>query len=185
MEQTQIHVGDEKKSMKKSKFLKWILALGIVIVLNLLFNYGIRTFYKPAPDYADFCRQEQVTVVPENQEECVSQGGSWTTNPSYGKTYRGYCNTQFKCSNDYQGASDRYNRNAFIIWVILGIIAIITSFYLAHVEAVSLGLSLGGVVAIIVGAVSYWSNMNDKLRFAVLLVGLVALIWLGVKKIRD
>ncbi|MEK7536098.1 MAG: hypothetical protein AAB590_03760 [Patescibacteria group bacterium] len=187
------------KPIQKSWFLKWILALGIVIVMNLLFNYGLRTFYKPTPMWDDFCKIEQVNKIPETQEECVSAGGAWNTNPNYDKTIpayspeirvgvdqtKGYCDVNYTCQREYESATKIYNRNAFIVLVVLGIIAIIASFKFIATEAVSLGLSLGGVISMIVGAIRYWSNMDDKLRFGVLLIGFIALIWLGIKKIRD
>ena len=187
--------------MKKSWFLKWILALGIVIVMNLLFNYGIRTFYKPAPAYGDFCKVEQVSPVLDSSEECLAAGGSWNGNPNFDRpipygsgpvppkvvfdTNAGYCYAEFTCNNNFMDATSIYNRNVFIILVILGIISLAASFMFTQAEAVSLGLSFGGVISIVVGAIRYWSNMDDKLRFGVLLVGFITLIWLGIKKIRD
>src|SRR3989344_6959909 len=198
---------ESAKKMTKSWFLKWILALGIVIVMNLLFNYGLRTFYKPAPFWDDFCKQEQVTIQPKNQNDCVAVGGAWTDSGEeylYGKNgevqplrpeiigkdgkpvpVTGWCNLQYTCSNNFNDATRIYNRNAFIVLVLLGIMAIIASFFVIGTEAVSLGLSLGGVVSTIVGSVQYWSDMDDKLRFGVLLVGFIDLIWLGIKKVRE
>lgn len=190
-------------NMNKSWFLKWILALGIVIVMNLLFNYGLRTFYRPAPQYNEYCKEEQVNVIPETQESCVAVGGAWTTNPNFGKPIpgaldvsnrtivntkdasQGYCNINFTCNNQFSDATRDYNQKAFIVLVILGILAIVVSFFFAQYESVSLGLSFGGVVSVIVGSIRYWSDMDDKLRFVVLLIGFIALIWLGIKKIRD
>ena len=97
----------------------------------------------------------------------------------------GWCNLQYTCSNNFNDATRIYNRNAFIVLVLLGIMAIIASFFVIGTEAVSLGLSLGGVVSTIVGSVQYWSDMDDKLRFGVLLVGFIVLIWLGIKKVRE
>ncbi len=194
-----------QNNMKKSWFLKWILALGIVVVMNLLFNYGFRTFYKPAPVFDDFCKQEQITVIPDTQEKCVEIGGGWTANNNFGKggvldrsmpkgpievytpidNNPGWCDTQFTCRTNFESATSVYNRNAFIALVALGILAVVASFFILEAEAVSLGLSLGGVVSIIIGSVRYWSNMDDKLRFGVLLVGFITLIWLGIRKIRD
>ena len=52
-------------------------------------------------------------------------------------------------------------------------------------SVVSLGFSLGGVLALIIGAIRYWSNMQDVLRVVVLAVALAALVWIGIKKIKE
>jgi hypothetical protein len=69
--------------------------------------------------------------------------------------------------------------------VILGVLSLITGFFIRKSAAVSLGLSLGGVLALVVGSVRYWSDMNDYLRVAVLAVALVILVVIGVKKVKD
>ena len=54
----------------------------------------------------------------------------------------------------------------------------------AEAEAVSLGLSLGGVLSFVIGTIGYWSDLSDVLRVVVLGIALVALIYLGIKKVR-
>jgi peptidoglycan/LPS O-acetylase OafA/YrhL len=130
----------------------------------------------------------------------VAVGGGWTNNPSYESpvpsspkgTYPiisnqpvGYCDVNFTCQKNFTSANDVYNRNVFVALVILGVLSLIAGFFIRKSVAVSLGLSLGGVVALVVASVRYWSDMNDYLRVAVLAVALIILVIIGLKKVRD
>ncbi len=171
--------------------MKWTVVLAIVIVLNLLFVNAIRLAYQE-PKYEDFCEARQVIIQPEDQTACVEVGGAWT---EYQKPIRvapaevpfkepaGYCDIDFSCRKEYEAARTLYNRNVFVALVVLGILSIVAGFFLGA-DAVSLGFSLGGTLALVIGTVRYWSDMNDFLRVAVLAVALVALVWLGMKKVR-
>jgi hypothetical protein len=185
--------------MRPNKVLKWLLILGIVIVLNLFFVYGIKVFYN-APAFENFCPVSQVTTAPTTEAECVAVGGGWTSNASYvapvpmaQKTVpsvisnqpAGYCDLNFTCQKQFMAANSVYNRNVFVVLVILGVLSLVAGFFISSSAAVSLGLSLGGVLALVVGSVRYWSDMNDYLRVAVLAVALVILVIIGVKRVKD
>ena len=188
--------------MKNINILKWALVVSIVVVLNLFFNYSIMLIYKE-PKWDNFCKQEQINIIPKTKEECLAKGGSWTEN---GKTRmeaneainadkpliqpitlepRSYCDQEFTCRKQFEEAQKLYNRNVFVVLIVLGVVSIIASFVLSNITAVSLGLSFGGILSLIVGSVRYWSDMDDYLRVIILGLALAALIWLGVKKIRD
>jgi hypothetical protein len=199
-----------KAPMRPNKILKWLLILGIVIVLNLFFVYGIKVLYHE-PTFDNFCPVNQVTQSPATQAECVAVGGGWTnystpvqyvpvqstteavpavtpqktTSPIIATQPAGYCDVNFTCQKNFTTAESVYNRNVFVALVILGVLSLVAGFFISGSAAVSLGLSLGGVLALIVGSVRYWSDMNDYLRVAVLAVALVVLIAIGVKKVRD
>jgi len=183
--------------MKNLSVLKWALVVAIVVVLNLFFNYSISLIYK-TPQWDTFCPQKQVTITPQNQQECVAQGGAWTEGgdvslkgnvavptvaPSGERV--GWCDINFTCSKAFNEAQNIYNRNVFIALVVLGVASLIIGFFFSQITAVSLGLSFGGVLSFIIGSVRYWSDMDDYLRVIILGFALAALIWLGVKKIRD
>lgn len=188
-----------KVPMRPNKVLKWLLILGIVIVLNLFFVYGIKVLYHE-PVFDNFCPVNQVTSSPATEAECVAVGGGWTSNASYTapvpmaqKTVpyvisnqpAGYCDVNFTCQKQFATAESVYNRNVFVVLLILGVLSLVAGFFISGSAAVSLGLSLGGVLALVVGSVRYWSDMNDYLRVAVLAVALVILVVIGVKKVRD
>lgn len=177
--------------MKNIHILKWILVIAIVVVLNLFFNFAIKLAYD-APEWDKFCPQQQVTITPDTQDKCVAEGGAWMENEALSKPVavgekpiRGWCDVNFTCQKEYQTSLELYNRNVFIILVVAGLLSLIIGFFISSISAVSLGLSLGGVLSFIIGTIRYWSNMDDYLRVIILGLALIALIWLGVKKIRD
>lgn len=180
--------------MQTKSILKWALVLSIVIVMNLFFNFAIATVYD-APEYEDFCGQnkEQVIVNPQNQTQCVEGGGQWTVNtekpqinPSGETIPSGWCDVDFTCRTEWEKARELYDRNVFVALVLLGLAALgVGMFVTSTGSAVSLGLSLGGVLSFVVASVRYWSAMDDYLRVVILGLALVALIIVGVKKFKD
>ena len=195
MENTQTQETTTPKK-KNILILKWLLVIGITIVLNLFFNYAIKVAYNE-PKYDSFCPQKQVTVEPQNQNACLAEGGAWTeynkpinvntsvTKPEIISQQTGYCDLTFTCRQGYENASSVYNRNVFIVLVILGVLSLVVAFFVSNISAVSLGLSFGGVLSLIIASMRYWSDMNDYLRLITLGLALVILVVLGIKKIRD
>ena len=186
--------------MKKFNFKKLILVLGIIIVLNLFFNYGVATFYK-TPKFEDFCKPETLSEKYETKEKCESIGGLWTANQSVYPAEKippapvseirtlnqptAWCDVQYTCRKDSENAMSIFNRNVFIVLVVAGVVSIIAGFLVGQSEAVALGLSFGGILSLIIGTIRYWSDMNDYLRFIILGIALAVLIWIGIKKFRD
>jgi hypothetical protein len=202
---------------RQSKVLKWSVIIGIIIVLNLFFNYAISLVY-PAPDYNVFCPQSQIVNPPENQTGCLKAGGQWTVYPASAvptpattitpvtptnsvanspasvksvpmipatSQPTGYCDATYTCGNNYTTAMNLYDRNIFIALVSLGVISILVGLFWRTTDAVSVGLSFGGVVSLIIGSGRYWSEAGNILKVVILAVALVALIWVGVRKFKD
>ena len=179
--------------MKENKILKWALILGIIIVLNLFFVYALKIIYK-APVWDNFCQKEQVVQRVDTQKLCLEKGGQWNENvyPVPSKKDKdipvlekeGYCNLQFVCNQNFENALEKYERNVFATLIILGIISIIISFLISDIVVVSSGLSFGGVFSFIVASIRYWRYAGEYLQVAILGLALIALIWLGVKKIK-
>ena len=179
--------------MKNLPILKWILIVSIVIVLNLFFSFATRLVYHE-PLWEKYCPQEQVTIQPNNQKECVAKSGAWHDQgypipvydyPTKAIPPTGYCDLNFTCQKEFNTAHELYNRNVFVILVVLGFISLVLGFFLAQTAAVSLGLSFGGVLSLIIGSVRYWSEMNDYLRVIILAAALAVLLWLGIKKFKE
>lgn len=190
---------DITKPKKNINVLKWILIISIMIVLNLFFNYAVSIVYKE-PKFDQFCKPEQVNVVPTNRNECVSKGGQWTESASLESNQNNQqtadpksvntkvissCDLNFTCSKNFETALNLYNRNVFILLIIFGIISLLLGFWLSQFTAVSLGLSLGGVLSLIIGSTRYWTQMSDYIRLIILGIALGLLVWLGIKKIKD
>src|SRR5205085_1290480 len=92
---------------KQSRVLKWSIIIGIIIVLNLFFNYSLSLFYK-APVYESYCPNPQVNIAPTTKDQCLAVGGQWTENvypqapaASVAKIttpeMTGYCNQNYTC----------------------------------------------------------------------------------------
>jgi hypothetical protein len=175
----------------QSKILKWSVILGIIIVLNLFFNYTLSLLYKN-PEYEAFCPTSQVVTIPDTQKSCVDQGGQWTNNTYYGKPLAkgetqpaGYCDAQYTCRTNFETASNTYNRNIFVALVFLGALSVLIGNFFKGNAVVSNGLALGGVLSFIIASMRYWSAANDFIRVVILAVALVILIWVAIKKFKN
>lgn len=178
---------------KKSIIIKWALIISIAIVVNLFITYLVDVIYH-TPEFTDFCPDVQVNRAIESEAACLEVGGQWNENPEVKGTVPqvvtmpvpvGYCNVNYTCSKQYEDMLSVYNRNVFIVFVVAGILLLIGSVYLGGAETVSLGLSFGGVLALVIGSVRYWSDMDDILRVILLGVALAGLIYVAWKKFKD
>ncbi|HZS42841.1 MAG TPA: hypothetical protein VFA52_01345 [Candidatus Paceibacterota bacterium] len=179
---------------RQSRVLKWSIIIGIVIVLNLFFNYSLSLFYK-APDRESYCPNPQVNIAPATRDQCVAKGGQWTENvtpqpvnsPAKITTpeITGYCNQDYTCQTKFDAARKVYERNVFVILVILGILSILVAIFWRAAGIVSIGLSLGGVLSLVIASIRYWGDAQNLLRVLILAVALAALIWVGVKRFKN
>ena len=169
--------------MKTKKFLKWPLIIGIAIILNLFFAYAIKVIY-PSQEREDFCPQEQKIERITNAEDCIKKGGQWDES-SRGVEEKGYCNQEFLCSQRYQDFREIYEKNVFMILVVLGVISLGLSFLTGINQVLATSFSLGGVLTFIVASLRYWELAQDWLHLLILGLALAALIWLGVRKFKD
>jgi len=130
--------------MRHFNFKKIVIALAIIIVLNLFFNYGISTFYK-GPQYEDFCKPEILSKQYQVKDDCDNVGGLWTDNhnkPLYNENIAqvpvmdkkteplGWCDVEYTCRKDFISINNLYNRNVFIILIIAGILSIVAGFFI-------------------------------------------------------
>ena len=179
----------------QSKVLKWSLIIGIVVVLNLFFNYALSLVYKN-PNYEAFCPTAQVNKVVDNQNACVEQGGQWNENiPSpvntpvstiKGQTVQaGYCNLQFTCQNNYEAAQKVYDRNVFITLVILGALCVALGSFFGGNVVISIALSMAGVLSFVIASMRYWSSADDLIKVIILAIALAILIWVAFKKFKN
>lgn len=191
----------EQSKTKTKRILKWALIVAMVIVLNLFFNYTVSLLYK-APVFETFCPVELTSKAYVNKEQCVTAGGMWNETTVYpaptedGRPTKaivaqpqpqvtGYCDATYTCQKTFQEKTSMYDRNVFMVLVGLGVVSIGLGVWLSAISVVSLGLSFGGVLSLIIGSMRYWSDMQDWLRVAVLAAALAVLIWIGIKKIKE
>jgi len=176
----------KKEIKKKGKAKKIILSIAIAILFVLFVAYAIETIY-PSPRYERYCPMIEKQIL--NQSDCEIYNGTWNIYPNYvpDKTapvgVQGYCDPYIKCQKPFESASEIYNRNLFIVSLILGLIVIVVSFIFV-VESVSSGLMAGGVILIIYGTIRYWGALSDILRTVMLGAALGILIWIGYKKLK-
>lgn len=169
------------------KFLKWILALAIVIIVNLLFHYAIATVY-PKPDIQNFCPMQPVTY--NDAQTCVGNGGQWTnyqlspdqitTNIHTGQPL-GSCDANYTCQKRFDSAQSIYNRNVFMVLVILSVVVLMVGVVIP-VESLSIGFAGAGLVSLVIATFEYWSDANNILRLLILILALAFLIWIAVRK---
>jgi hypothetical protein len=177
----------------QSKVLKWSLIIGIVIVLNLFFNYALSLVYKN-PEYEVFCpNTSQVVENVNTQKQCVAIGGQWNPNyynqpvpvPVEKTAPQGYCDQQFTCRNSFDAAQKVYDRNVFITLVILGALCVAVGTFLKGNMLISVALSLGGVLSFIIASMRYWTSADDLIKVIILAIALAILIWVAVKKFKN
>ena len=175
----------------QSKILKWSLIIGIVIVLNLFFNYTLSLIYKQ-PVYEAFCpNTSQIVTIPDTQKVCVDKGGQWTNN-YYGKPVQigetqpaGYCDLQFTCRNNFETEQKVYDRNVFITLVLLGAICVAVGNFFKGNMLISTALSLAGVLSFIIASMRYWSSADNLIKVIILGIALAILVWVAMKKFKD
>lgn len=174
-----------ENQMQPSRFVKWSLIVGIIIVINMFFNYAVSLVYK-APEYP--MSQPQVVEQYKTQEDCLSVGGQWTENPPevkpvdpQAKYYKGYCDPDYTKRNQYEQDRKIYERTVFIILFVLGALILILGNVIKQ-EVLAIALSWGGVLSLIIASMRYWSNANNGLKVAILAVALGALMYLAVKR---
>lgn len=183
--------------MNLINFKKAGIVLGIIIVLNLFVNFGVATFYN-APKYDDFCLAERRAVSYDSKERCEKTGGLWTENqnfkdikPAPSRTDSvisepsGWCDIDYSCRKDFETADNLYKRNVFIILAVLGVIFLISGFFITSQSILSVAFTYGGLLSVVVGTIRFWSEMDDYLRFIMLGVALFILIWIAIKKFKN
>lgn len=184
--------------LNKTRILKLALAGAIVIVLNLFFIFSLQAVYE-RPTYENFCGNEQVKIIPQSQEECLAIGGQWIQGvfvqkgltrpgvlepPIIEEEQKGSCNADFTCSKEFSDSWGIYQRNVFIILVVLGALTLFASFIVRTVAVVGEALAFGGVFTLLIATTWYWPLMDDYVRVLVLGFVLVALLWVSFKQFK-
>ncbi len=179
---------------KQSKVLKWTLIIGIVIVLNMFFNYVLSLVYKE-PDYNVFLPQQQIVEAPTTKEDCLKVGGQWIVNPPSVKTGSsyfdnikippGYCNADFLRQQEFEKMQKVYDRNVFITLVLLGALCVLIGNFLKKNMLIGIALSLAGILSFIIASMRYWSSADNLIKVIILGIALVILVWVAVKKFKD
>ncbi|HEX8946914.1 MAG TPA: hypothetical protein VF829_01745 [Candidatus Paceibacterota bacterium] len=180
-------------SPKHPKFVRWALLIGIVVILNVFF-FVVEQIIFPAPKYENYCPRP--VLQAQDAATCDAQGGVWNEYPMQQQPAPapteaikpvpgGYCDYTAKCQPVYEKALQQQHLYAFVLMTVLGIIALVIGVVPIGSSIVSSGLSYGGVVALVIGAMQYWGDAGQWLRLAISAIALAALIWIGVRRFRD
>ncbi len=175
----------ENQTNHPSRFVKWSLIVGIVIVINMFFNYAISLVYK-APEYP--VNNSPVIDSLYTKESCLEIGGQWTENSPEvksadpeGKYYKGSCDPEYTKRMGYEKGYKFYERTVFIILIALGALILILGTILKQ-EVLAISLSWGGVLSLIIASMRYWSDANNGLKVGILAIALFTLMYLAVKR---
>jgi len=143
---------------------KIALGCGIALILPLMVHYGVRTF-SPEPKWSDY----QIDNYYEKHERA---------NEAQQIELEKQRN---QLSDQREKAEKRFQTHLFFVAVPVGIAAVITGTFLS-VQAIGAGLIFGGIFSLINGYCWYWQYLDDRLRFASLLVAFIVLIVVGYMK---
>lgn len=173
--------------------LKWALVIGSIIVFSMFLAYSISLLY-PAPKFEDYCTQSTKPLVEEikDSKTCQEKGGQWT---EYAKPapsgvtndpITGYCNQYFTCQKDYDTIRSQYEKNVFIVYVIVGMIILIGSLFVSKInQTLTTSMSLAGVLTFIIASIRYWNEAKDWLKVIILFLALTTIVVLIIKKFKD
>lgn len=169
-----------------------VLGIGIFVVYALVLWQGIQTFYS-APEFDDFCEGARERFPPLERigdceipqglevkiDACQREEGYFKYD--YGEDgciVGGVCDA---CNLDYEEARDLYSRNIFIVALIIGVVTFIVGFRVLRIEPVGSALIAGGIWAVFYGTVWNWRNFGAGIRFVLLLVVLILLIYVALR----
>ncbi len=162
-----------------SKVLTAVFGIGIAVVVYVSMLLGIQAFY-PEPQYEDFC--EERTRIAEPFMDCTAD----ITVGECREQMKKQDSKQDECYEKWDDAREGYGKNFFIIASILGLIAVVTSYFLLNITSVSItnisaGIASSGIVMILWAFIRGWESTDDKLKFVVGLVIAAIVITLTVR----
>lgn len=160
-----------------------LLALAIAIILVLFIAVGIDTFYKAPENPCNRIYETQPKAFISNCE-LLQEPNKTSCFIEQQRFYENQSIESQKCYDEFQPIENLYKRNVFIILAILGVLSIIIGILVKDLQALSFGLMLGGLISIVYGIMRYWAQMNEYLRFIILGILLIILIWISYKKLR-
>jgi hypothetical protein len=140
-----------------------IVGFGIAAIFPALIYYGLSTVYPPPKqdDYYSYADPPSAATPEERKAHAAEQA---------------------KRRASFTKAARSFARVMFVVSIVLGLIAIVLGAYLKP-HAIAAGLILGGICSGALGYWSYSSYLDDWLRFTSLLVGFIALLFIGFRRL--
>lgn len=165
-----------------SKVLSAVFGIGIAVVVYVSMLLGIQAFY-PVPKYDDFCDEKTRYAEPfMGFERCADNITVGECRQKIGDREK----EMRECQKNFDEADEVYSKNFFIIASILGVIALITAFFLLGITNISItnisaGLACSGIVMILWAFIRGWESTDDKLKFVVGLIITAIVVALTIK----
>jgi len=176
---------------------KGLISTAIAVIFVFFILQAVSTFLEE-PKWDDFCAREQFPrpvaekLITDDslcrdtfasnanlENECAANKGFII----YEKDENG-CDKAVECSQcnkTYEDARESFQKNVFIISLIVGLIAIIIG-VMVKVNALATGLMGGGLLLIIIGTLQYWEGLRDFAKLIILGIVLGILIYVAYKK---
>jgi len=159
----------DKSNDKKLDALFWkkfALGSAVALVFPVMVYYGIETLLHNHNDY--------VTIMDEEWK--------WDSNVDRNSAeYKQKVAEYNKQKQAYDDAVESYASDAFIVWMILGLIAIIGGTFLT-IPAVGTGFMWGGTFSVLLGYAEYLSYMSDAMMFVSAVLALAGFVVIAYKK---
>ena len=136
------------------------IGFGIAVILPLLVYYSVSTFHR-SPTFPDnYATTECMmrAVTPAQRVECTQ--------------------TQRAALEAYHAAAKNFSWLLIVVAAPLGVSAILIGAFITYC-AIGTGLIIGGIFTVAFGYWEYWQYIDNWARLVSLLVGFVALLFLG------
>jgi len=165
-----------------------VIGAAITFLTFLVILTGLQTFY-PSPEWSDFCDESEIRAprIAEGTTACTQDAQQCPDGTFVGRDPSNNCEffpceekDKFKeCQDSYNARDEIYSKNLFIITLIIGIGLLLLGGRLFDLEAVGAGIMGGGIFTLIYGSGRYWQFSGDIFRFAMSIIGLIAVIYLA------
>lgn len=83
---------------------------------------------------------------------------------------------------DFQAKQKHFQRHLFFVAAPIGLGSMLIGAFISA-PAVGTGLMLGGVFTFLEGILSNWTQLEDSMKFGLLLITFIVLLWIGYKKL--
>ncbi|MDO8491410.1 MAG: hypothetical protein Q7T04_05280 [Dehalococcoidia bacterium] len=157
-------------------FLKIIYVLALGALVGMLIGFGVAAFYEGPQQPAFPERLARPPVLNPDKNVDPYQ------DPEYLRAQKEY----EALNTAYEEAQNIYRRNVFFIVSACGVVVVAAGLLLRRgLEVIRAGLLLGGTGALIYGVGQFFGEMTNKMRFAVIAVAVLVLIYLGYRKLTE
>jgi hypothetical protein len=147
--------------LPRELFKQILVCLGIGTVLPFSVWYGNSAWHTP-PDSKQYYKSKNVLYNKISDSKSSAEKDKLRAEED-------------RIDKAYEAAEDAYYRAMFFVAFPVGILAVLIGL-LYPIQAIGVGILLGGICTLVSGCYSYWDKMTDALRFGSTVAGLVVLL---------